>query len=163
MRFLKTWLLPIIVAASLGVYIFQKYRIPPQIHFEALTLKTLDGRVFTWKEVAEQVVLVNFFATWCGPCLHEMPELSAIQQTNGSNSVLVICITDEPAEKVTELAKRFQGQLLFLQLQQPMKEIGVHSWPTTYLLNKSGHIVFEQIGELDRSNKTLQQEIKKAL
>ena len=151
MSALKKMGVPLLLAALVGFYLFQKYRVPPSVAFEKLPLQTLDGNAFSWKTTSGHPVVVNFFATWCGPCMREMPLLASLKETHSTQALQVICITDEPVEKVTALAQRFEGQLLFLQLKKPLKEIGVHTFPTTYILNMSGEIVFEQTGEISKA------------
>jgi thiol-disulfide isomerase/thioredoxin len=75
-----------------------------------LTITTLDGREFDLKALRGKVVLVNFWATWCGPCLAEMPLLEKYyRRFQGKGLELIALSIDEPGnrEKVRRVMSRF--------------------------------------------------------
>jgi thiol-disulfide isomerase/thioredoxin len=75
-----------------------------------LTIKTLDGREFDLKALRGKVVLVNFWATWCGPCLAEMPMLEKYYRRFQEKGLELIALSiDEPGnrEKVRRVMSRF--------------------------------------------------------
>src|SRR6266700_1882102 len=54
------------------------------------TLKTVDGKLFKLSDFSNKVVLINIWATWCGPCLLEMPQLSKINREYKSRGVVIL-------------------------------------------------------------------------
>ncbi|MFN8309936.1 MAG: TlpA disulfide reductase family protein [Chitinophagales bacterium] len=145
MKYLK-YLLPVLVLAA-GAYLYQKYRIPPTLSFQQLKLERLNGQPFDWAEAKGHPQLINFFQTWCGPCLHEMPGM--IQAGRQQPQLLVVAISDEPLEKLRQMEARFGGSLLILHSLESMNRIGIHTWPTTYLINVNGSVVKEQTAAAD--------------
>ena len=145
--FLRLGLL--LIASAIGFYFYQKYRIPPSVNFEKLKLTRLDGTAFVFENSASKKTVVNFFASWCGPCMKEMHALHLLPQKIGRDKIQVICITDESVAKIERLQQLYGDEIIFLQLQGSMKEVGVHTWPTTYVLDESGKIIFEKTGEID--------------
>ena len=64
------------------------------------TLKDLHGKKHTLSELRDKIVMVNFWATWCGPCRQEMPELDRLYTYFQSQGLVILSITDEDAFKV---------------------------------------------------------------
>ena len=77
-------------------------RIPLDLSGELLTL---DGNPVYISDYDDDVLIVNFWATWCGPCLAEMPSLEALQKQFEGRSVRILAITDESFETVRSFAK----------------------------------------------------------
>lgn len=119
-----------------------------------LEFQTLAGTPFRLKELQGQVVLLNFWATWCLPCREEIPELNALQQELESQGLKVIgASTDDSIEGVNtyqqEVAK-FEYQVLVggndakAKLEHPQL-------PTTYLIDRQGRIRQKIIGARDKA------------
>lgn len=110
----------------------------------AISGTTLRGQHFDLAELHGQLVVVNFWASWCGPCKTEGPELSTLaweqQQIHGATVVGVV-FNDSVAS-----AKTFEKTYgnLYTSVIDANGEIanayGVTSPPTTYIIDRSGHI-----------------------
>jgi len=98
-----------------------------------------------------KVVLVNLWATWCGPCRHEMPALDRLQATLGGDDFEVLAISldrsgmDLPREFFTE------NSIEHLALYNDATArtgvaLGVFGMPTTVLLNRQGHLIGRLVG-----------------
>lgn len=73
----------------------------PAVDLQARLLD-LEGRPANLSDFQERVLVVNFWATWCGPCLAEMPSLERLQGHLGGRGLRVIAVTDEPIEIVSD-------------------------------------------------------------
>ncbi len=65
-----------------------------------LSLRDLDGKMWTLRQLRGKVVLVNFWATWCPPCRKEMPDLEALYRRFGPKGLVILAISDEEDAKV---------------------------------------------------------------
>ena len=113
----------------------------------AFTLPTLDGDSLSLADFRGQVVLVNFWATWCTPCVAEMPDLSALDAELDGLTVLGISV-DEGPELVRPFAERLAvGYPLVLDDGAVAEAFGgVWALPTTYVIDAEGTIVQRVIG-----------------
>jgi peroxiredoxin len=147
----KKWLGFILVAAllaGLALTSLQKSAAPE------LTFTTLNGSRFTTQALRGKVVLINFWATTCTTCIHEMPQLVKLHQklnAKGYETVAVAMDYDNP-EYVANFAQ--QQQLPFKMVFDAKGSIaqgfgGVRLTPTSLLLDKNGNIVQKYLGEPD--------------
>lgn len=127
-----------------GIYLYDKYRIPPKIAFANLQLTDLDGNP-TGLPVNKKMV-VNFWATWCGPCVAEMPALQSMQQKLGDDYA-VVCISDESLQKLNNFKASTGYSITMLHSVNKLQQLDVHTLPTTYVLNTKGEIVYKQTGK----------------
>ncbi len=121
---------------------------------------TSDGSSVTLQAFDGQAVLINFWATWCGPCEREMPSLAALQSARGDEAFKVIAISvDEPADRdyaARRLRELTGGVLDFYTLAD-----GPDGWnivydtgagggfPTTILYDKNGAKIAKLEGDTD--------------
>ena len=88
-----------------------------------------------------KVVLVNFWATWCTPCIEEIPSLEALQKEMPQIVILAVSIDDDP-----DAYRRFlvDHQVTLLTVNDPAQRVnalyGTHLFPETYVVDRSGNL-----------------------
>lgn len=119
----------------------------------AIDAVDLQGQRWTSAQLKGRVVVVNFWATWCGPCKEEMPSLQALHSADGTPPVVIGINVKEPASTVKRFANA-QG-LTFPLVLDPHGEItrrwGVRVYPTTVLIGPDGQARWRVVGEVDWS------------
>jgi thiol-disulfide isomerase/thioredoxin len=68
------------------------------------SLKDLQGKPLSLASLRGKVVVVNFWATWCGPCLQELPVLDQFQQKRGKDGLVVVAIATDGPETAAQIA-----------------------------------------------------------
>lgn len=122
---------------------------------QAADFKVTDttGKTHTLSGYKGKWVLVNYWATWCPPCLEEIPDLIALHDSKKNNLVVIgIAMDYKSAKQVTDFA---EGLLvtypIVLGTPKIVSQIGpMQGLPTTYLFNPEGKIVAHQVGALTR-------------
>lgn len=142
---------PIFVAAGLAVlltigFLYNKYRIAPQITFNELPLTTLQGVVLPKNYLHDKKVFLNFFATWCGPCVKELPLLETAQQKLQQDSVVFLLISDEPLNTLQHFANTHTLPFTVLHSEKKFHDLKIETVPTSYLFNNKGEIIFRKVG-----------------
>lgn len=106
-----------------------------------------------------KVVLLNFWATWCAPCIAEIPDLIRLQEKYAGQFLVVGLSTDiDPPSKVKEFARQ-KGINYPVAMAGPEVEAkfgGVFGLPTSFVLDTEGRIVQKHIGLLDPANYELE-------
>lgn len=112
-------------------------------------LTTLDGNVVKSSELAGKVVLVNFWATWCGPCKEEMPSLARLQkQLDPTQFALLTVTTDLQRQGIAHFLSQLGVNLpvLFDENQEMSRSFMVRGLPTTIVIARDGALVGRAVG-----------------
>jgi thiol-disulfide isomerase/thioredoxin len=118
----------------------------------ALALKDLAGRPHALADYRGQVLLVNFWATWCEPCRHEMPSIQRLRDRLGDKRFAVLLVNvDEPEARVRRYVDEVRLDLPIVL--DPGKRVtsrwGVKTLPATFLLGPDGRVRYRLIGDMD--------------
>ncbi len=114
-------------------------------------LENMDEENIKLSDYRGKVVLLNFWATWCPPCVREMPSMERLQQRIGEDDFKVIAVNQmENPDDVFA----FTGQLemdptfdiLFDRESKVSQAYAVRGLPTTYLIDKKGNIRYRAVG-----------------
>ena len=128
------------------------------------TLPSLDGRSVRLSDLRGKAVVLNFWATWCGPCKIEMPWLNEFHQQYGPQGVQVIGVSmDEDRNKVGPFIKEMGVEYTILHGTEQVGEAygGVQYLPATFYIDRDGKIVDRVFGLVSRSE--IEGNIKKSL
>ena len=114
------------------------------------TAPTLTGGTLDFADYQGKTVLVNFWATWCGPCIAEIPDLIALQDELGPEhfSVIGLSMDIEPYDVIQEFVDKMEVNYPIAVDEGPIAEAfgGVLSLPTTFVIDKHGKIQKRTIG-----------------
>jgi len=111
------------------------------------------GKTHTLSGYKGKWVLVNYWATWCPPCLEEIPDLIALHENKKNNLVVIgVAMDYRNAKQVTDFAEGLLVEYpIVLGNPQVVRQIGpVQGLPTTYLFNPEGKMVAQQVGLITR-------------
>ena len=124
-------------------------RIPPGTVAAPFDLKSLNGSSVQLADMKGKVVLVNFWATWCGPCKEEMPAFERLRQKlDPEHFVLLTITTDLQRDGIKHFLANLQVQLpvLFDDSQEVSQAYLVRALPTTVLIDGRGTLVGRAVG-----------------
>ncbi len=109
----------------------------------------MDGNILDFNSLKGKVIVVNFWATWCPPCIAEMPAFQNLYN-DYKNKVEFIFLANDDELKVRKFIddKKYTFPVYFQNTNRP-NELQSNSLPTTYIINKKGEIVVDKTGAAD--------------
>lgn len=150
---MKRWIMPgmlaifLVLSSILGCGLFQSGPLEVGDRAPDFALPTIDGPTVELSELEVQPVLVNFWATWCGPCVMEMPYLQAAFEEKGTEAKFIAINLGEDVGRVRQFA---QGRGLSFTIALDTKKTGeaynIRYIPSTFLIDQQGVIRHIKIG-----------------
>ena len=109
-----------------------------------------NGRAVTPANFGGKILLLNFWATWCAPCVNEIPSLNQLQSRFRDRGLVVLGVSvDKDEAAYRQFVNRFR--LSFLTARDPEQKInndyGTVQFPETYIINAQGQVIDKIIGE----------------
>ena len=112
-------------------------------------LTTVEGKTIAFSQLRGKVVVLNFWATWCGPCKEEMPALDRLSRRFDPRDVAILTITTEHERTgIRQFMKQFDSALPVLLDEQRDVSLAfmVRGLPTTVFIAKNGTVVGRAVG-----------------
>jgi peroxiredoxin len=139
-----------LLATQIGCYSTTR---PPRIGSNApdFTLQDTDRKV-TLSQFRGQVVVLNFWATWCPPCVEETPSLVQMQQRLKDKGIVVMAVSiDIDDGAYHRFLQDYHVNMVTVRdpAQQTPTLYGTHGWPETYIVDRTGVLRRKVIGPVD--------------
>ena len=119
---------------------------------ERFAFKDLEGNKISWEETKGKLVFVNFWATWCKPCIREMPSISEANIKLKKEGVMFIVASDEDVVKIRKFESKHHYSFNLVHSTTSVFDLDVQALPSTLIINENGEIVFNEIGAHDWSS-----------
>ncbi|HYE16734.1 MAG TPA: cytochrome c biogenesis protein/redoxin [Pyrinomonadaceae bacterium] len=118
--------------------------------------KTLEGEPYRLSDLRGRVVVVNFWATWCGPCRGEIPEFNALQREHASRGLTIVGVTSDPEDtpaKIRTFQKDIPQEYTVLlgsgEAAEPFNN--GPGLPVTHIVDREGRVRHKIFGPRDRA------------
>ena len=140
------------------VYTMQDHIVKEGDRAPNFTISTDSGKRISPREFGGKVLVLNFWASWCGPCVQEAPSLAEFQRMLGGSGVVVLGVSVDRNETLYKnFIKRFR--LPFETARDPEEDIsalyGTAKFPESYIIDRTGKVVRKYAGLPDRNGQAI--------
>ena len=118
----------------------------PKISAFAYSLLNLDQETSRQSIGKGEITFLSFWATWCAPCVAELPSIQALYQDYGEDVNFVLVTRENPETVVDFLAKKELDLPVYFPVSQVPEELQSSSIPTNFLIDQEGHILIQENG-----------------
>lgn len=133
---------------------------------EDIQFEDEEGKIIRLIDLKGKVVFVNFWATWCPPCIAEMPSINKLKDKfkDNPNIVFIMLDMDSDLKKSLKFMERKKYDLdVYIPASQISGDYFQGALPTTLLFDKTGRLVFKDEGVADYSNSEFEEFLKKTI
>ncbi|UGU15034.1 TlpA family protein disulfide reductase [Sinomicrobium kalidii] len=109
-------------------------------------LRSLEGEVYDFNTARDKVVLINFWASWCPPCIAEMPDMQRLYKQYGNKMVFLFVTGEEPEKVKTFLKEKNWALPVYFPVSKVPEKLFSESIPATWVIDKEGNIVIRKKG-----------------
>ena len=131
---------------------------------ESLQLKTsfvdlyennLDLSVYKGKKI-----VINYWATWCGPCIKEMPSIKRAEEILEDYGYIFLLVSDETISKISKFKNDRNFDFNFLKSIESYETLGIYSMPTSYIFDENGKIIETIVGAIEWDSEEMINKLK---
>ncbi|TAL50445.1 MAG: TlpA family protein disulfide reductase [Chitinophagaceae bacterium] len=110
-----------------------------------IKLTGLDNSTIDLKQYKGKTLFLNFWATWCKPCLEEMPSIQKAQTILGNKNIVFLFASEETPEQIEKFKTGHDYNFNYLRVEN-LEELNIIGLPTTFIFNQEGKLVFSEMG-----------------
>lgn len=138
----------------------EKTKEDDQVNISAIELTDLEGNPVHWEDLKGKKVFLNFWATWCRPCIIEMPSMDKAYQALKDENFVFLAASYEAPEKIRNFQEKQDFSFPFVHTKTSLEELNIHSIPTTFIINKEGELVKTVVGSREWDTPEMLNELK---
>lgn len=120
------------------------------VQISDIELYDLSGNAIDTEQYKGKRIFLNFWATWCGPCIQEMPSIVSAREALANQSVEFLLASDEEMERIIKFTERKGINLPFAQVRN-MDTFNINALPTTFIFDQNGNLEYTEMGARDWS------------
>jgi len=118
---------------------------------DKIKLTKLDAQPVDLSKYKGKTIFINFWATWCKPCLQEMPSLQRMMEKQIGEDIVFLFASDETAEQITGFKNQHSYPFQYVQTEN-FSELEIMGLPTTFIFNGEGKLSFSEMGAREWDN-----------
>jgi len=125
-----------------------------------ILLADLNSKEIKLSDYKGKAIILNVWATWCKPCIKELPSMEVLQDNLDPNEFTLLFASDEEVKRINKFIDKNSYDLNFISLLSSPESLGIFSLPTTFIISKEGKLLVTESGSKDWGSTESIQEIK---
>jgi len=115
------------------------------LEIDKIRLKDLNEQPINLEKYKGKTVFLNFWATWCKPCIEEMPTIEKAQNILWKEDVVFLLASGESAEEIDAFRNAHDYEFNYVRIENS-EELNIQTLPTTFIFGPEGKLVFSEMG-----------------
>ncbi len=111
----------------------------------SIALTDLSGKSVSLDLYEGKTVFINFWATWCKPCIQEMPTIATMMEKFKSDKVVFLFASNEDLDQIEKFEKKHSFGFHYVRVDN-FEKLNIQALPTTYIFNSDGELEFSEVG-----------------
>lgn len=132
---------------------------------ESVQLKTLfvdlNNNPVDLTQYKGRRIVLNYWATWCGPCIKEMPGLKIAEDLLENHNYIFLLVSDETISKISEFKMNKKFDFNYLKSVNSIETLGIYSLPTSYIFDENGKKIETIVGTIAWDSQQIIEKLKK--
>ncbi len=112
---------------------------------DRLKLTDLNNRPIDLGQYRGKALFINFWATWCKPCIAEMPSIQRAQDILENENIVFLLASNETAEQIQKFKNEHEYSFTYVRTENP-EELNIMAMPTTFIFSPESKLVFSEMG-----------------
>lgn len=110
-----------------------------------MRLTDLNDQPISLEQYRGKIIFINFWATWCKPCIQEMPSIEEAQDKLQNKDIIFLMASGESPEQIQQFKTGNAYKFNYVRIEN-IEEMNVQALPTTFIFNRKGDLVFSEMG-----------------
>ena len=133
----------------------------PEKLVDRIQLVDLDGNDIPLTNFKGKTIFLNYWATWCRPCLAEMPDIDKAAKILEKEDYVFIAASDEDLDKIKKFAAKNNYSFQIVHSKTSVFDLDITALPTTFVISKEGEIVYNEVGARDWAGENTLNKLRK--
>jgi thiol-disulfide isomerase/thioredoxin len=149
--------IPICMVITLGIFLgcssskkTETEAVSDTIQLGDIQLETLEGQKIELVHYEGKTIFINFWATWCKPCLQEMPSIEKAMSMVNPDEVVFLFPSNETIAEISAFKEKHAFPFTYVQVKN-LEALNFYALPTTLIFDPSGKLIFSEVGFRDWS------------
>jgi thiol-disulfide isomerase/thioredoxin len=117
----------------------------PDTDIAKIKLVELNGEPIDLAQYEGKAVFINFWATWCKPCIQEMPTIESVREKLQDENVIFLLASNEEPDQIEKFKKKNSYNFQYVHLEN-LEALNIQALPTTFIYNPEGKLKFSETG-----------------
>ena len=131
---------------------------------DSLQLKTsfidLYDNNLDLSEYKKGKIVINYWATWCAPCIKEMPSMKRAEEILKEYGYTFLLVSDETISKISSFKNEWNFDLNYLKSTKSFESLGVYAMPTSYIFDANGQLIETIVGAIEWDSEEMINKLK---
>lgn len=121
----------------------------PNISLDQIVIQDLKGEKIDIKDFLGHPLIVNYWATWCNPCINEFSDFEDIKKEQGTNASFIM-ISDQSLETINNFIDKTAFSFTYVKSEKQLSDYEIEVLPITYFFNSNGKLSAKHVGSIDK-------------